>query len=42
MREVDAEGIEDMFDLLIVANLTDDEAEKEKPREVFIDQAGLF
>lgn len=40
--EIDREGIEDMFDLLIVANLTDEEAEKEKPKKVYIDQVDIF
>ena len=43
IRDIDNEYIEDMFDLLIVANLTDDETvEDNKPKKVYADQVGLF
>jgi len=35
--EVDNEYVEDLFDMLIVANLTDD-----APKKVYADQVGLF
>jgi predicted DNA-binding protein len=40
LREIDEETIEDMFDLLIVANLTDEEQDK-APKKIFIDQTDL-
>jgi|GEM_PF-7016435 len=39
MRDIDEEYMEDMFDLLIIMNLTDDE--EEKPAKVYADQIGL-
>jgi len=39
MQEIDNEYLEDMFDLFIVANLTD---EQDKPKKVYADQVGLF
>lgn len=38
MADIDNEDLEDTFDLLIVANLTDDD----KPEQVYADQVGLF
>jgi len=40
MGDIDNEYIEDIFDLLIVAGLTDDETEK--PKQVYIDQVSIF
>lgn len=34
--------MEDFFDLLIVANLTDDDEESGKPKRVYADQVGFF
>jgi len=42
LSQVLNESIEDCFDMLIVANLTDDETLKDKPKKAFIDQVGIF
>lgn len=42
LSEVDNEDLDDAFDLLIVANLTDDDTEGGKPKKVYADQVGLF
>jgi len=40
MQVVDGEYLEDMFDLLIVYHLTDEQ--EDKPKKVYADQVGLF
>jgi hypothetical protein len=42
LNEVDNEYIEDAFDLLIVANLTDEEEGDGQARKVYADQVGLI
>lgn len=42
LSEIDNEDLEDLFDMFIVANLTDDGAEMPQAKRVYADQVGLF
>ena len=41
LGDIDDEGMEDMFDLLIVTSLTADEQGETKPQKGYIDQVDL-